>query len=67
MKLRAEMADDSEEKRKMVSNLSEIQTLVQEGLAYARTASGEGEKASRIDLGSFVESLGMTTRTPARL
>lgn len=57
MKLRAEMADDSEEKRKMVHDLGEIETLVQEGLAYARTTSGEGEKASRIDLGSFIESL----------
>ncbi len=57
MKLRAEMAEDSEEKRKMVSDLAEIQTLVQEGLAYARSTSGEGEKSSRIDLGSFVESL----------
>ncbi|MBY4730043.1 HAMP domain-containing protein [Cupriavidus pauculus] len=57
MKLRAEMAEDSEEKRKMVNDLAEIQTLVQEGLAYARSTSGEGEKASRIDLGSFVESL----------
>lgn len=57
MKLRAEMAEDSEEKRKMVSDLAEIQTLVQEGLAYARTTSGEGEKTSRVDLGSFVESL----------
>jgi len=57
MKLRAEMAEDSEEKRKMVNDLSEIQTLVQEGLAYARTTSVEGEKASRIDLGSFVDSL----------
>lgn len=57
MKLRAEMAEDSEERRKMMSDLGEIQTLVQEGLAYARTAGGEGEKASRIDLGSLVESL----------
>ncbi|WP_211951241.1 ATP-binding protein [Cupriavidus yeoncheonensis] len=57
MKLRAEMAEDSEEKRKMVSDLAEIQTLVREGLAYARSAHGGGEKASRIDLGSFVESL----------
>jgi len=57
MKLRAEMADDSDEKRKMLNDLSEIQTLVQEGLAYARSAHGDGEKASRVDLGSFVESL----------
>ncbi|KAF7963480.1 ATPase [Cupriavidus sp. UYMU48A] len=57
MKLRAEMAEDSEEKRKMVSDLAEIETLVREGLAYARSAHGGGEKMSRIDLCSFVESL----------
>ncbi|CAG9174840.1 ATP-binding protein [Cupriavidus pinatubonensis] len=57
MKLRAEMADDSEEKRKMVSDLAEIETLVKEGLAYARSAHSGGEKMSRIDLCSFVESL----------
>ncbi|PLP98285.1 sensor histidine kinase [Cupriavidus pauculus] len=57
MKLRAEMAEDSEEKRKLVNDLAEIQTLVREGLAYARSSGGDGEEASRIDLGSFVESL----------
>ncbi|MFS8977083.1 ATP-binding protein [Cupriavidus necator] len=57
MKLRAEMAEDSEEKRKLVQDLDEIETLVREGLAYARTTHGAGEKASRIDLGSFIESL----------
>ncbi|MEM5430474.1 ATP-binding protein [Cupriavidus oxalaticus] len=57
MKLRAEMADDSEDKRKLVHDLAEIETLVKEGLAYARAMHGNGEKASRIDIGSFVESL----------
>ncbi|WP_042880597.1 sensor histidine kinase [Cupriavidus necator] len=57
MKLRAEMAEDSEEKRKLAHDLGEIERLVHEGLAYARSAHGGGEKASRIDLGSFVESL----------
>jgi signal transduction histidine kinase len=57
MKLRAEMAEDSEEKRKMVRDLAEIEALVQQGLAYARTTYGDGEKPSPIDLGSFVESL----------
>ncbi|WP_042877676.1 ATP-binding protein [Cupriavidus necator] len=57
MKLRAEMAEDSEDKRKMVHDLAEIEALVREGLAYARTTHGDGEKASRLDLGSFVESL----------
>jgi signal transduction histidine kinase len=57
MKLRAEMADDSEDKRKLVHDLTEIETLVKEGLAYARAAHGTGEKPSRIDIGAFVESL----------
>ncbi|MDW3681084.1 sensor histidine kinase [Cupriavidus ulmosensis] len=57
MKLRAELAEDSEEKRKMVQDLAEIERLVQEGLAYARSTHGDGEKPSRIDLGSFIESL----------
>lgn len=58
MKLRAEMAEDSEEKRKLVHDLAEIETLVKEGLAYARTAHhSDGEKPSRVDIGSLVESL----------
>ncbi|NYI02414.1 ATP-binding protein [Cupriavidus plantarum] len=57
MKLRAEMADDSVEKTKLVHDLEEIERLVQEGLAYARTTQGDGEKPSRIDIGAFVESL----------
>jgi len=57
MKLRAEMAEDSEDKRKLVHDLTEIETLVKEGLAYARAMHDDGEKASRIDVGSFIESL----------
>ncbi|MCY1221259.1 Sensor protein RstB [compost metagenome] len=57
MRLRAEMADDSEDKRKLVHDLAEIETLVKEGLAYARAMHDDGEQASRIDIGSFVESL----------
>ncbi|SPA49608.1 sensor histidine kinase [Cupriavidus taiwanensis] len=57
MKLRAEMAEDSDDKRKLMHDLTEIETLVKEGLAYARAAHGNGEKPSRIDIGSFVDSL----------
>ncbi|MGO4326407.1 sensor histidine kinase [Cupriavidus sp. 2TAF22] len=57
MKLRAEMAEDSVEKDKLVQDLAEIQRLVQEGLAYARSTHGDTEKPSRIDIGSFMESL----------
>ncbi len=57
MRLRADMADDSLEKEKLVSDLREIERLVQDGIAYARSSHGNGEKASRIDLSSFIDSI----------
>lgn len=57
MKLRAEMADDSIEKEKLIQDLAEIERLVHEGVAYARSAHGNSEKSSRIDIGAFIESL----------
>jgi len=57
MKLRAEVAEDGPEKEKLISDLSEIERLVREGVAYARTAHGNVEKLTRIDIGSFVESI----------
>ncbi|PZM15114.1 ATP-binding protein [Rhizobium tubonense] len=57
MKLRAEIAEDSVEKEKLVQDLAEIERLVHEGVAYARSAHGNSEKSSRIDIGSFIESL----------
>ncbi|QFY61054.1 HAMP domain-containing histidine kinase [Rhizobium grahamii] len=57
MRLRADMADDSTEKTKLLQDLGEIERLVQDGIAYARSSHGNGEKLSRIDLASFVESI----------
>jgi signal transduction histidine kinase len=57
MKLRAEMADESVEKDKLMQDLDEIERLVKEGVAYARAAHGDAEAATRIDIGSFIESL----------
>ncbi|HEU5092124.1 MAG TPA: HAMP domain-containing sensor histidine kinase, partial [Nitrospira sp.] len=57
MKLRAEVAEDGPEKEKLISDLSEIERLVREGVAYARTAHGNVENPARIDIGSFVESI----------
>jgi signal transduction histidine kinase len=57
MKLRAELGEESPEKEKLVQDLAEIQRLVHEGVAYARSAHGNTEKASRIDIDSFMESL----------
>jgi len=57
MTLRAEMAEDSAGKDKLVQDLAEIQRLVREGLAYARSTHGDAEAAARIDIASFIESL----------
>lgn len=57
MRLRADMADDTPEKEKLVSDLREIERLVQDGVAYARSSHGNGEKTSRIDLASFIDSI----------
>jgi signal transduction histidine kinase len=57
MSLRAELAEDSPEKDKLISDLSEIERLVREGVTYARTAYGSDEKPARVDVGSFVDSI----------
>ncbi|MQB45013.1 HAMP domain-containing sensor histidine kinase [Rhizobium sp. ICMP 5592] len=57
MRLRADMAEDTPEKDKLVSDLHEIERLVQDGIIFARSAHGNGEKTSRIDLASFIDSI----------
>lgn len=57
MRLRADMADDSPGKDKLVHDLREIERLVQDGIAYARSAHSSGEKKTRIDLASFIDSI----------
>lgn len=62
MKLRAEMAVDGPEKDRLVNDLSEIERLVREGVAYAKSAHGDAEKPVRVDIGSFVHSLAFDYR-----
>jgi len=57
MKLRAEFMDDSAEKDKLWQDLEEIEHLVREGVAYARSVHGATEASCRIDLDSFLVSL----------
>jgi signal transduction histidine kinase len=57
MKLRAEFMDDSIEKDKLWQDLGEIEHLVREGVAYARSVHGSNETSCRIDLDSFLDSL----------
>jgi signal transduction histidine kinase len=57
MKLRAEFMDDSVEKDKLWSDLGEMEHLVREGVAYARSVHGSTETTCRTDLDSFLDSL----------
>ncbi|WP_020481082.1 ATP-binding protein [Pseudomonas asplenii] len=57
MKLRAEFMDESPEKDKLWQDLGEIEHLVREGVAYARSVHGATELSCRIDLDSFLDSL----------
>ncbi|WP_207849881.1 MULTISPECIES: ATP-binding protein [unclassified Pseudomonas] len=57
MKLRAEFMDDSVEKDKLCNDLGEMEHLVREGVAYARSIHGSTEESRRTDLDSFLDSL----------
>lgn len=57
MKLRSEFMDDSPEKDKIWQDLSEMERLVREGVAYARSVHGAVEKSCRIDPDAFLDSL----------
>ena len=57
MKLRVEQMDGSLEKDKLWSDLSEMQHLVREGVAYARSMDSAAEPECRIDLDAFLNSL----------
>ncbi|EJN00061.1 ATP-binding protein [Phyllobacterium sp. YR531] len=57
MKLRAEFSEGSAEKDKLIQDLAEIERLVHEGIAYARSAHGNTEKSTKVDIESFMESL----------
>lgn len=57
MRMRADMLDDGEQRDKMNRDLREMQALVRDGVAYARTLHGTEEAPCRIDLDSMLESL----------
>ncbi|MFZ6044573.1 sensor histidine kinase [Pseudomonas sp. CR3202] len=57
MKLRVEQMDTSLERDRLWSDLNEMQHLVREGVAYARSMDGASEAPYRIDLDAFLDSL----------
>lgn len=57
MRLRVETMDDGGNAVRLQSDLAEMETLVKEGVAYARTMHGVTEDARRTDLDALLESL----------
>ncbi|WP_248731652.1 ATP-binding protein [Pseudomonas sp. MWU13-2517] len=57
MKLRAEFMEDSADRDKLWNDLGEMEHLVREGVAYARSVHGATEASHRIDLDAFLDSL----------
>jgi len=57
MKLRAEFMEDCAERDKLWSDLGEMEHLVREGVAYARSVHGATETSHRINLDAFLDSL----------
>lgn len=57
MRMRADMMDDSEQQQKLNQDLKEMESLVREGVTYARTLHGASEAPCRIDPDAFLDSL----------
>lgn len=57
MKLRSELMDNSAEKDKLCRDLCEMEHLVQEGLAYAKSMNAATEPSCRLDPDAFLDSL----------
>ena len=57
MRMRADMLDDDIQREKMNRDLLEMEMLVRDGVAYARTLHGTSEAACRVDLDSLLASL----------
>ncbi|MCY1339743.1 Adaptive-response sensory-kinase SasA [compost metagenome] len=57
MKLRVEQMEPSFERERLWTDLDEMQHLVREGVAYARSMDGTSEALCRVDLDAFLDSL----------
>jgi signal transduction histidine kinase len=57
MRIRADMLDDDAERARLQKDLKEMELLVREGVAYARTLHGADEKPVRIDPDALIESI----------
>jgi signal transduction histidine kinase len=57
LRLRADLLDDAALRDKLHADLAEMQSLVEEGIAYARSQQAAGEPVRRVDMRALVESI----------
>ncbi len=57
MRLRAEMLSDSTLRKKLHADLAQMQHLVEQGLAYARTAQADREPEAMVDVTALLQSM----------
>ncbi len=57
MRLRADLLASGPLRDKLQSDLADLQALVEEGVAYARSAQANGELARAVDLNALLDSL----------
>jgi signal transduction histidine kinase len=57
MRLRADLLDDTQLRDKLQADLAEMQAMVEEGIAYARSAHAAREPAQRTDLQALVQTI----------
>jgi signal transduction histidine kinase len=57
MKLRLEAMDESPEQQRLVADLAQLQQLVREGIAYARSTHGDATPPVKLDLHTLLDSI----------
>ncbi len=57
MRLRADLLEEGALREKLLSDLSQMQALVEQGIAYARSAHAATELPCRVDLGALLDNL----------
>ncbi|CAB3762222.1 sensor histidine kinase [Paraburkholderia humisilvae] len=57
MRIRTDLLDDEAERSKFQQDLTEMETLVREGVAYGRALHGAAEAPRRVDPDALLESL----------
>lgn len=57
MRLRLDLMDEGKDQDKMRQDLVQMETLVREGVEYARTLHGTAEEACRVDIDALLDTM----------